>query len=451
MKTVMRKRCIIVGAGVAGLSAAVLLARISRDLDVEVWEASEETGGLLAPVSFCGMDCDRGSHRIHTQADPLLLELTSREQWYTRTRRGVLVLQGRHLDYPLQLVPFLRGLGWNTVVQMGLGFLLRPQSFRQYLSWERDRANPEEDDEGFEQFVVRRAGWAAYQQFYRPYVEKVWGEDPSLISRTVAKQRISTSLPWQRLWASLSFRNNKTPETFLYPRWGMVGLIRCLKQMAEELGVSIHCGRKVDAVALPTLDATAIFFGGHLSDLVPTCSLTHRGLYLVYLAFPEGSVEHHDTFYVPESDYWFGRVSQIAQFSPEFVVAGKQVLCLEIPEGRWGTGMNFLENPDVLREQLCSAGILKHRVPILDAHQHFLPRVYPLYRRGWLSQWQQAMQTLQAWPHVYPIGRQGLYLHCNIDHCVQISHHAVQSFLQHECSTHWLTQTHRYLDLRVRD
>ncbi|TNE46525.1 MAG: UDP-galactopyranose mutase [Deltaproteobacteria bacterium] len=448
----MPPKSIVVGAGIAGLSAAVLLARTAPNHSIEVWEASEDPGGLLAPISFHGIPCDRGSHRVHPNADPLLLELTQREEWQAMPRRGKLVLNQRHIGYPLRLFPFLKGLGPSTVLQMGLGFLFRPTALSQFLQWEEDRSTIQEHDEGFEQFVVERVGQAAYQQFYRPYVEKVWGLPPSQISRTVAKQRVSTSSPWQTVLAS--FRHDKaksSPSHFLYPKKGMASLIDRFRLMAEELGVTFRYGQRFALSDLSSLQGSSVFYSGHLTDCVPDTSLSHRGLYLLHLAFPDGSIRDDDTYYTPESRYWFGRVSQLEKFSPELSVPGKQILCVEIPEGQWGPKHDFVPQLETIRLQLQHAGILQNNAPIEDCRQTFLPRVYPMYRRGWLQQWRQAIEHLKSYRNFYPIGRQGLFLHCNMDHCVRISHDAVQSYQRDRDSVRWLESLERYLDLRVRD
>lgn len=448
----MRPKCIVVGAGIAGLSAAVQLARSQPDTSIEIWEAAEQPGGLLAPIPFCGIPCDRGSHRVHPSADPLLLELTEAEDWQRMPRKGRLVLKQQHIRYPLRLLPFLRGLGASATLQMGLGFLFRPNALSRYLNWESDRSQMSNEDEGFESFVIQRVGSAAYTQFYKPYVEKVWGLPPSKVSQSVAKQRVSTSSPLQTVLASLRRDPAKqSPNYFLYPRKGMAALIDRLRDISQELGVSIHYGRRFNPSDLDNDDISAVFYSGHLTDCVPSTPLKHRGLYLLHLSFPQGSIQDDDTYYTPESSYWFGRVSQLEQFSPELSTPGKQVLCVEIPEGKWGPNEDFTQRLDTLRQQLQHARILRNNAPILDSKQTFLPRVYPMYERGWLNHWHDAVASLQTYPKLFPIGRQGLFLHCNMDHCVRISHDAVQSYLHHGDALHWQNQLKQYLDLRVRD
>jgi len=444
-----QEKVLVVGAGIAGLSAALLLARAGKK--VEIWEAAKQGGGLLAPVDFCGIACDRGSHRIHPQSDPILLELTSSEEWRERPRKGKLILNQRHIPYPPSPLKFLKGLGPMAALDMGLGFVLRPNSLRRFTHWEMERSKMPLEDEGFEEFVLQRVGKGAYERFYRPYAEKVWGEEPAKLSRTVAKQRVSTSAPWQTLLGALQKPKKNRSSVFLYPRRGMTGLLQSLRYKVEEAGVQMRYAKRFSVESFSELDFGAVFFSGHLSDLVDSAPLKHRGLYLLHMSFPTGTVGEEDTFYSPEKDYWFGRVSQIERFSPDLRVSGKNILCVEIPEGRWGSQQDFTKDPQPLLEQLQKAQIIREGASLLDIKQTFIPRVYPIYRRGWFQDWKNAMQVLQEHQRIWPIGRQGLFLHCNMDHCVRISQDAVSHLLEGGNGTSWIQKADQYLDLRVRD
>ena len=438
---------LVVGSGITGLSAAVFLARAGEN--VEVWEKSSVDGGLLAPVRFQGIPCDRGSHRVHPESHPLLRELTESVGWLERKREGLLVFGGRSMSYPPKPVAFLRGLGGRAALSMAWGFVTRPGQVAAFKSWEKDRGELPERDIGFEEFVVSRVGRAAYERFYRPYVEKVWGVDPGEISRTVAKQRVSTSAPLTTFRRALS-RTAVVDRSFLYPRDGIGSLIESLKTMAVEAGASFKthqlCDSKTD---FGNFDR--VFYSGHLADLVPESGLQHRGLYVVYLALPKGFVRDHDTWYAPEEKYWFGRVSQPSRFSPSLTADQGDVLCVEIPEGRWGRGQDFTQSLDTLLEQLVDAGIVSEHCPLLDATQIWIPRVYPVYHRGWFAQWKKALDDLGDLGEILPIGRQGLFLHCNMDHCVHIAWEAVQHAQSSGSAASWRARCADFLDLRVRD
>jgi len=437
---------LVVGAGITGLTAAWLLRR--EGYEVEVRDAAPEPGGLLAPVEFRGLPCDRGSHRIHPAAHPLLLELTQAADWQTRERRGILVLGGQHMAYPLQMVDFLKGLGPKTAAHMGANFLLRPGARRAFRRWEEDRSDVL-DDIGFEAFVVARVGRRAYTQFYAPYVEKVWGLDPAEISQTVAKARVSTASPLSTIKKAV-IPGPKTDATFLYPTGGMAELVDFFLTGLWTAGVSVNFDSPVTRAEIAEWDGP-VFYSGHLSTLAPGHGLDHRGLYLLHIALPKGTVGQTDTFYLPEAEFDFGRVSQPAQFSDAYADKDADVLCAEIPQGRHGAGADFTLNPERIARQLTRAGIMLPGTEILDLQQTFVPRVYPMYRRGWLSRWRSALSDASALGSVYPIGRQGLFLHCNVDQCVHIADEAVRHFTGGGNSASWIKGLDRFLELRVRD
>ncbi len=429
---------IVVGAGIGGLAAAVLLAR--NGTQVELLEAADEAGGLIAPIHFDGLPCDRGSHRIHPSAHPLLRDLTRQAQWCARPRRGRLVLGGRLLPYPPDPVSFLSGLGVKDSARMAIGWLRRPEMLRRVARWETDRTD-ERDDEGFEAFVLARVGRAAYERFYRPYATKVWGVDPRTLSRSIAKQRVSTSNP---LPSVLGLARRE----YFYPQGGMASLIDVLLDDARKYDVDIRFGERYQP---DTGETRPVFFSGHLADLVPEAGLTHRGLYLLHISVSREAVGEVDTWYSPESSYWFGRVSQPAEFSHSFTRMGRTVLCVEIPEGSWGREQDFVARTDVLMDQLRDAGVLTHRVQAIEVKQTFLPRIYPMYLRDWTSKWNRAMTHVAALGNVFPFGRQGLFLHCNMDQSVQTASDAVEHVSTKGVSGSWVEKCQTYLDFRVRD
>lgn len=438
---------LVVGAGVTGLGAALLLAR--RGFAVEVWEGSSDAGGLLAPVPFRGVDCDRGSHRVHPGAHPALWKITPRERWLERKRLGRLILGGRAVPYPPHALGVLSGLGPRAALEMGGDFLLRRSRWRRFVNWEAERRAPAvESDEGFEAFVRARVGESSYQRFYRPYVEKVWGAPPAELSRSVAKQRLSIESPLTAL-ARAAFRD---PPRFLYPARGMSSVIADLRAELSRLGVEIRYETPATLDSLERAPHDAILHSGHLSDLLPDAGLEHRGLYLLHLAVDQASASEEDTFYAPDSELWFGRVSRIDRFSPALARPGEAILCVEIPEGRLGAGRDFLPEIDAVLDQLQRVRILKRRARLFEARQTYVPRVYPLYLRGWWTRWSAALSRLCASePRLLPIGRQGLFLHCNLDQCAAIAAAAVEHLVSGQNATAWAQRAASFLELRVRD
>lgn len=442
-------RAVVVGAGVTGLAAALELTR--RGWEVDVLEAADGPGGLLRPHTFRGVPCDLGSHRLHPSAlqEPLIAELADEIGLVRRPRRGQIVLRGRHIPYPLTLPGLLRGLGVRTSVAFLRSWVGRGAP--SLATWEADRAaRPADgdDDEGFAAFVTARVGAAAYDGFYRPYAEKVWGVDPADLSRTIAKKRVSSARPGQQLVSGVLPRRLRG-GTYLYPQRGMGALVAGLLRRCERAGVTIEYGAVATAPA--DLDADAVVYTAPLPQARPPDDPAHRGLYLLFLALDTPSLGDVDTWYVPEAGSWFGRVSEVRNFSSSLSAPGETVICVEIPEGRWGPGQDFAARADEVLEQLRSARIVGREVELLESSQRWLPAVYPMYTRGWLGPWREAVTRTSAGGRVFPAGRQGLFLHCNIDHCVSIASDAARHIADGRSSAAWAAAADRYLGLRVRD
>jgi UDP-galactopyranose mutase len=435
---------IVVGAGIGGLAASLRLAQ--HGYSVELLEAQATPGGLLAPILVDGIPCDRGSHRLHAEGRAAF-DSVGRVEWMTMPRRGRIVLSGRHADYPLGLRGFLQSLGVRNSAALIAGFLTRTGRLGRFRGWENDRVQSGEGDRGFRAFVEERVGTAAYSSFYEPYARKVWGMDPEDISQTVAKQRVSTSQP-----ASVLLGRVRTPKTFLYPRDGMHDILTTVLDQLQDAGVTVRLGARFTA---SDLGDRPVLFSGHLSQLLPSGGefFGHRGLYMLHTVVPTSALTDPDvdTWYIPDGDYWFGRVSIPARFSERFSHPDGTILCIEIPEGSWGPDVDFTapERAAVLFDQLTDAGILRSGPRPLT--QTFEPRVYPLYPRGWVSRWREALEHIPELGPLFPIGRQGLYLHCNIDHSVRISHDAADHVASGGTSRQWIDQVDRYLDVLVRD
>ncbi|MFO0602833.1 MAG: FAD-dependent oxidoreductase [Polyangiales bacterium] len=425
------RKVAVVGAGVAGLAATLALR--ARGVACEVFEASPRAGGLLAPVPFRGVACDRGSHRILDDAWRALPPEARDLAWHRVPRRGVLVLGDRHARYPLALPDLARAVGLRAAAGMARDLLAR-----------RLRAphTDTSDDEGFEAYVVARAGRAAYERFYRPYAEKVWGLAPSDLSRSVARQRLSSSSPARALLGGGAAH-------FWYPRGGMSALVGALLAACVRAGAVVRFDAPV--CDRSSLDADAVIDTSPLGELAGEPSLTHRGLYLVHLAFAPGSLGDADTWYVPDARFWFGRASRPERFSAALRSGGEEVLAVEIPEGRWGESADFVARLDSLTAQLVDAGVVRRDRTPLDARQTFVRGVYPMYRRGWRGRWDVAMARVAATGRVLPAGRQGLFLHCNLDHAMATARDAAAHLSDGGDVAQWAAGCARYLDLRVRD
>ena len=454
---------LVVGAGVSGLYAALLLARSGKR--VRVIERGARPGGLAGAEHFRGIPCDLGSHRLHPAAlsHPLFREIHRAEPLLARPRRGVLLLGAERLPYPPTAAALLRAMGPRRSLAILHGLLRRGDRRRALSTWDGDRgAGAPDADIGFERFVHDRVGDAAYRAFYEPYAEKVWGIDPAALSQVVAKKRVSSTEPWailrafagQALARARGAAGEGIDDHFYYPARGISSITDYLVARLGELGVPIEMGRAYEPGEHTEHAGHAgpVLFAGDLAALVPT-ALEHRGVYLVFMALPGSRLGSAETYYAPERGYWFGRVSELQNYSPALRARGETILCVEIPEGAWGRDVDFGSGDRLaaLRDQLARAGIVPRAVTPLETRQRFVPGVYPLYRRGWLTEWRATMRRVAQLGNVIPFGRQALFLHCNLDHCATIAADAVAHLEAKRSPEAWIERAADYLEIRVRD
>nr|MBP7692042.1 NAD(P)-binding protein [Anaerolineales bacterium] len=207
-----RQHVLILGAGPAGLTAAVELCR--RRYAVSVLEQTAHVGGIARTESYRGYHFDIGGHRFFTQVpevERFWHELLG-ETFLLRPRTSRIFYRGRFFDYPLRPLNALRNLGVATSLHVGLSYL-RAQLF----------PYPQEDT--FEEWVVNRFGRKLFEIFFKTYTEKVWGLPTSEIRAEWAAQRIQgLSLPIALKNALFGPRGEHAIKTliqqFHYPRLG---------------------------------------------------------------------------------------------------------------------------------------------------------------------------------------------------------------------------------------
>jgi protoporphyrinogen oxidase len=283
---------VIIGAGPAGLTAALELLRHSAVQPV-VLEAGEMVGGIARTESYKGNRIDIGGHRFFSKSDrvmqwwleifPLqrredpakdfsdLVERTrlanegegpdpDREDAVmpVRNRRSRIYYLRRLFDYPVSL-----GIGTFS----GLGPV---RSVRIILSYLRSVLRPEKEEKTLEQFLVNRFGRELYQTFFKEYTEKVWGVSCREIGAEWGAQRIKglsiRKAVLHYLKRSLGgaggvFQKNVETsliERFLYPKFGPGQLWEEVARRVQAGGGEIRLGTEAGSLIIEGNRVTAV-------------------------------------------------------------------------------------------------------------------------------------------------------------------------------------------------
>ena len=438
----MNRRIVVLGAGLTGLRAGLHLAE--RGYDVTILERDRQVGGLAKSHAYKGYIFDHGPHGFYSR-DPELLDefrrLVGDGHYYFREKWSQVHYRERLYDHPLRLTDVLRNLGlWHALRALGSFLAARLRSDRSDVP-----------DMTAEEFLVGRFGRVLYDEFFRPYTEKVWGVHPSRLDADFARDRVPHLSLWEVLGRMVLRRNSPkvTPSgrlathdnhCFLYPKQGAQVLSDRLARGITESGGGIELSAQITRVDVEEkvvwfqtargpdcapYDAliSTIPLGSLLQVVTPSppravlaCAgqLRYRAVLLVCLCVKRPSVI--GPYWIYFTTRLFNRVSEYNKFSPDIVPAGRTGLCLEIGcdpgDSLYRTGDTELVRRAVAElEQL---GLL-HAGDVEDSCVIREPFAYPVYHVGYRDDLRLLSDYLAGLDGVVTAGRQGAFRYINQD------------------------------------
>jgi protoporphyrinogen oxidase len=431
---------VVLGGGLAGLTFALEAARRGRP--VAVLESDSQVGGLARTLAWGDYRFDLGGHRFHSPQSHLTAWVRDLmgDDLLEVIRRSRIQLDGRYVDYPLQLLNALCAFSPPKAVQVLVSYLK--------ASLRRNAGQP---DVTFEDWVSHRFGQALYDIYFRPYTEKVWGLDCTELSADWASQRIKlpslTAAVKGSLWGS-SNRPATLVSRFLYPRLG-IGMIpdRLAEKALSTEKVAIHLDSQVFRLqAQEEQGGWQVYYRqagqervvtarqvistiplGSLLCMLPRAAgdeplplagdqLAYRGVICIFLALDGPRLSADTWTYFPGRHLVFGRTHEPLNWSASMVPAGKTSLGLEVFAS---PGDETWQCPDAALIDRALADLarlgLVARDRVRDAWVVRVPHAYPIYRVGYADQLDHMRKYLARWPTLHLLGRTGSFCYLNMD------------------------------------
>ena len=236
------KKVVILGAGPAGLAAALELAE--KNVSVTVLEINTFVGGNATSFNIADVNVDYGSHRLHPASDPTVFKRIQNllgDDLLERPRHGRIKLLGRWIHFPLKIVDLMIRL--HPKFSIGVGMDLISGIFISSKSTNNGH-------ESFASVIQQGLGKTICNEFYFPYAKKIWGLAPEDISPIQAYKRVSANSIIKMIKRLLpggskgSAGSNKK-GIFYYPRFGFGQISTALHKAAEKAGAEFIFNAKV--------------------------------------------------------------------------------------------------------------------------------------------------------------------------------------------------------------
>lgn len=286
-----QQTAVIIGAGPAGLTAALEFCRRSQIKPI-VLEATDRIGGISCTVRYNGNRIDIGGHRFFSKSDRVLdwwteimpiesadsnrgfsihyqnrqhlvrtaensndVATTDRDPdciMLVRPRKSRIYFNRTFFDYPLSL---------SASTLRRLGLIRTGRIMASYLKAQLAQRRPENT---LEDFLINRFGTELYCTFFKSYTEKVWGVPCEKIPATWGAQRIkglSLKKAISHFLKKTLSRNGsartdirqKSSETslierFLYPKYGPGQLWERVAELIDKSGGEVRLGWRVSKI-----------------------------------------------------------------------------------------------------------------------------------------------------------------------------------------------------------
>jgi protoporphyrinogen oxidase len=438
MTAKVMKTAIVLGAGPAGLAAALEMAQ--KNYRVIVFERDEVVGGISRTTEHHGYRFDMGGHRFFTKNREV-------EAWwhaalksdFQRTPRlSRIYYNRRFFKYPIAIKDALKnaGIGPSTLW---------------FLSFLRYKIKPIRPEKSFADWVTNRFGKRLFETFFKSYTEKVWGIPTTELSAEWAVQRIKGLSLWEAIRNALippKTKETSLIEEFNYPKYGPGMMYEAVAEQIKAVGGTILTGHQVtglqhrdgkmtgvqvtkDGLAtlhsadvvvstIPLPDTLTLLFPGKPEVDATARNMRFRDFISVNLILDQADVFPDTWIYVHDPTVKLGRIQNFKNWSrwmtptQAHTPIGCEYFCTE-GDALWETPDEELL--DLAATELKAIG-LGVNAAILDGCVCRVRNAYPMYTGPYNEAITHARSLLAGISNLQVAGRGGMFRYNNMDHSI---------------------------------
>lgn len=438
-----KKKIVVLGGGLAGLSAAWKLSEAGHE--VTVVEKENYVGGMSATIKKHNYLFDFGGHRFITKRKDVIEEIKKLmgKDFRPGYRQTQYLLWGKRLKYPLELGDLIRKVSPFISAKCLIDYL--------WTSVKGKFVSLPEDN--FESWVSKRFGKHLYDIFFGQYTAKIWGMPPSRLSRDWAAQRISI-LNLADAVKQLLFKPKEDPRTYTRKYYYCnQGIGQIADKMAQEIkkkkgkillqsepkkiSVKNNIVQSVDVGTndgikkitcdylintIPVTDTVALLNSPAPASILSAAKkLRYRAISFLFLALDQERASDNDALYVPEPKYFFFRIEQYKFWSMKMVPShDKTSLCLEVgcfkDDEVWNMSDEELYQKGI--EGLMEAKLIKDESVVAGYFVRRLDYVYPVFEIGYEKHAKKVREYVDSVENLISYGRQGYFQYIHMHHVI---------------------------------
>lgn len=462
-----KKRIVILGGGIGGLSAGYFLGKTGQ-YEVTIIEKDSTIGGMCSSFIYNEFILDYGPHKLYSVIPGILdeIKLIMNNKLLKCIKRNKLFLKGHLLDYPLKFSNLIMSLGIPLSLNLGAGF------FYEFI---KHLLKKDTIFYSYKDYIIRQFGKPAYELVFEPLADKVWG-DPSSLHPDMARARIPSTGGLEvifKLLGILKESGRTSAEFFYYPQKGFGDFPDTLQEKIEKMNgkifkktkilkidyknnkiQSIICDVSGNVISFP---CDILISSINIKDLCQLLnerlelyeiinSLDFRHLVLIYIFIRRSSVLKDHWIFFPEKKFIFSRISEQKLMNPNLFPTDKTVICCDFTcsedSWQWQSNDEILAKKSI--DRLVEIGLIKTN-EVIGYHVKRKKNFYPRYDLQYDYKMQILINKLKQIENLLLTGRVGFYNYNNVDHCMDMGRFISNCLLDGICCSEIMDRLRKHI------